>query len=88
MTAFLRDLTYGWRSLRRAPWYALTVTGVLAVGIALTTVAFAVADGVLFKPLPFARSSELHLLRADATRAPRIEPPPGSRLVERCRLPT
>lgn len=75
MTAFFRDLRYGWRSLRRAPWYALSVTGVLAVGIALTTVAFAVTDGVLFKPLPFLRSGELFLVRADASAAPRIEPP-------------
>jgi FtsX-like permease family/MacB-like periplasmic core domain len=75
MMAFLRDLTYGWRSLRRAPWYALSVTGVLAVGIALTTVAFAVTDGVLFKPLPFLHAGELYLVRADATAAPRIEPP-------------
>ena len=78
MTALLRDLRYGWRSLRRSPWFALTLTGVFAVGIGLTTVAFAVADGVLFKPLPFPASGELYLVRADASRAPRAEPPPVS----------
>jgi hypothetical protein len=72
MTAFFRDLRYGWRSLRRAPWYALSVTGVLAVGLTLTTVAFAVADGVPFRPLPFVRADELYLLRADASRVPHL----------------
>ena len=75
MKAFLADVTYGWRSLYAAPWYSFTITAVLAVGIALTTVAFAVVDGVLFKPLPFLRPGELYLLRADASAAPRVEPP-------------
>src|SRR5687767_5697176 len=75
MAPFLRDLRHGSRALRHAPWYALTVTSVLAVGIGLTTVAFAVVDGVLFKPLPFARAGELYLVRADAGAAPQAQPP-------------
>ena len=75
MGAFLADVRHAGRLLRRSPWYASTVCGVLAVGIALTTVAFAVVDGVLFKPLPFARSQDLYVLHADATSAPRLEPP-------------
>ena len=66
------------RVLRQSPWYAAAIVGVLAVGIALTTVSFAVVDGVLFKPLPFPRSHELYLLHADAASAPRAEPPPVS----------
>ena len=63
------------RVLRQSPWYAVAIVFVLAVGIALTTVAFAVVDGVLFKPLPFNRSQDLYLLHADAVAAPRPETP-------------
>jgi len=63
------------RVLRQSPWYAAAIIGVLAVGIALTTVTFAVVDGVLFKPLPFNRSQDLYLLHADAVASPRREPP-------------
>jgi predicted permease len=76
---FLRDLRHGWRALRQAPWYALTTVGVLSVGIGLTTVAFAVVDGVLFKPLPFARAGELYLVRADVSTSPHLLPPAVSR---------
>ena len=75
MASFLRDLRHGWRAVRHAPWYTLTVTSVLATGIGLTTVAFAVVDGVLFKPLPFERAGELYLVRADASTAPQAQPP-------------
>ena len=78
MATLLAELRHAARLCRRAPWYAATVVGVLAVGIALTTVAFAVVDGVLFKPLPFARSHDLYLLHADAASAPRPDPPPVS----------
>jgi predicted permease len=63
------------RVLRQSPWYAAAIVSVLAVGIALTTVTFAVVDGVLFKPLPFNRSHDLHLLHADTVASPRREPP-------------
>ena len=75
---FLRDLRHGSRALGHAPWYALTTICVLAVGIGLTTVAFAVVDGVLFKPLPFTRASQLYLVRADVSTAPHTQPPPVS----------
>jgi hypothetical protein len=72
---FLRDLRHGWRALRQAPWYALTAVGVLSVGIGLTSVAFAVVDGGLFKPLPFARAGELYLVRADVSTSPHSQTP-------------
>lgn len=78
MSLFLRDLRHGARALRQSPWYALTIVGVLAIGIGLTTVAFAVADGVLFKPLPYGRSGELYLVRPETSTAPRKQPPPAS----------
>jgi predicted permease len=53
------DLRYAVRSLRRAPWYALTVIGVIALGMSLATTVFAVVDGVLFKPLPYRDADRL-----------------------------
>ena len=50
------------RSLLRSPWYAATVVGVTALMLSLSTVVFAVVDGVLFKPLPYQHSGELHVV--------------------------
>jgi len=69
---FAADLRYAARSLRGSPWYAVTVVGVLALGMALSTTVFAVVDGVLFKPLPYRDAHELHLMYAgDSTRKSR-----------------
>jgi hypothetical protein len=53
------DLVQSLRSLRRAPWYAATVVGVIAISLALSTTVFAVVDGALFKPLPYGDSGRL-----------------------------
>jgi hypothetical protein len=63
------DFRIAIRALARSPWYTAGVIGVLAAGITLSTVVFAVVDGVLFKSLPFARAGEVYLIRADATGA-------------------
>jgi putative ABC transport system permease protein len=54
-----REIVPALRSLRRTPWYAVTVTGVMALSMALAASVFAIVDGVLFKPLPYARPAEL-----------------------------
>ena len=54
------DVRHALRSLRRAPWYAATVIGVVALSMALATTTFALVDGVLFKPLPFPDAHELY----------------------------
>jgi predicted permease len=51
------------RSLRRAPWYALTVVAVMALSMALAVTVFALVDGVLFKPLPFPDADRLVAIR-------------------------
>ncbi len=63
------DLRHAFRSLRRTPWYAITVVGVIALGMALATTVFAVVDGVLFKPLPYPRVSEIFGLSPDVAAA-------------------
>ena len=54
------ELRQAFRSLRRTPWYSLTVVSVIALSMALGTTVFAVVDGVLFKPLPYARAGEIY----------------------------
>ena len=56
------DVRHAVRALRRAPWYAATVVGVIALSMALATTVFAVVDGVLFKPVPYANAEELFSL--------------------------
>ena len=60
------DWRYAVRSLWRSPWYAVTLTVVIAVGIALEATVFAFVDGVLFKPLPYRASHELFSLQGRA----------------------
>lgn len=59
-----REVRHALRALRHAPWYAAAVIVVLTLGVALSTTVFAVVDGVLFKPLPYPRSSELVSVQA------------------------
>jgi putative ABC transport system permease protein len=48
-----QDLRTAWQTIRRAPGLGATVVAVTAVGIGATTAAFAVADHVLIRPLPY-----------------------------------
>jgi hypothetical protein len=75
IASFLRDLRHAVRVLRHTPWYATSAIAILAIGIALATVVFAIVDGVLFKPLPYPGTGELYLVRVDVAGAPRPEPP-------------
>lgn len=48
-----QDLRYTFRTLRRAPAFAMTAITVIALGIGANTAAFSVADFVLLRPLAF-----------------------------------
>lgn len=67
----LPDLRHALRSLRRTPWYAATVVGVIALGMALATTVFAVVDGVLFKPLPYPDAGHLYAIETGIQGLPR-----------------
>src|SRR5918999_1838281 len=56
---FARDLRYSLRSLLRSRGYAAVVILTLALGIAANTSIFSVANGILFKPLPYRDPSRL-----------------------------
>ena len=51
--AVLRDLALGTRLMRRSPRPTLLVVATLAFGIGLTTLVFMLADGILFRSLPY-----------------------------------
>ena len=55
----LRDLRYGFGSLRRAPGFTAVVIGVLALGIGANVAMFSIVDSVLFKPLPFSEPDRI-----------------------------
>src|SRR5262245_10308555 len=47
------DLRQAWNALRRRPGFLLVAGGVLASAVAVNTLVFMIADGVLFRPLPY-----------------------------------
>jgi predicted permease len=51
------------RGLRRTPWYTASGIGVIALSLRLTTTVFAVVDGVVFRPLPYARPDRIAFIR-------------------------
>src|ERR1700740_1115804 len=59
MDAFLRDLQFGVRLLRKTPAYTFTAIMTLALCIGANTAVFSVVDAVLFRPLPYPRPDRL-----------------------------
>jgi putative ABC transport system permease protein len=59
-----RDLRFALRSLARRPAFTLIATGLLALGIGLTTAAFGVIDGLLLQPPPYDHPERIVVLSA------------------------
>ena len=51
--SFLSDLRFAVRSLRRQPFFALTVVAILAVAVTANTAIFSFVNGLFLEPLPF-----------------------------------
>lgn len=62
LESLLQDVRYGLRSLWRAPGFAATVIGTLALGIGAAAAMFTVVDNVLLRPLPYKDAGRLMLL--------------------------
>jgi predicted permease len=58
----VQDLRYGTRTLIKSPGFAAIVLATLALGIGANTTIFSVANGVIFKPLPFSEPDSLYML--------------------------
>jgi predicted permease len=54
-----QDVSYAVRQFRRAPAFAVTVIGTLALGIGAATAMFTVVDHILLLPLPYAQADRL-----------------------------
>ena len=59
MDAILHDLRFAWRSLRKAPAFAIAVIGTMALGIGSTASMFTVVNSIVLRPLPFPESDRV-----------------------------
>jgi putative ABC transport system permease protein len=59
MNGFLQELRYSLRQLRKAPGFACTAIGILALGIGSTTAIFSTINPILFEPLPYPHASRI-----------------------------
>jgi putative ABC transport system permease protein len=50
------DVRFAFRTLQKAPTFALAVTATIALAVGSTTAIFAVVDNILLRPLPFPES--------------------------------
>src|SRR4051812_41245415 len=80
MDAFLADLRYSLRLLRKSPGFTAVAIATLALGIGANTAIFSAVDAVLIRALPYADADRVVMVWEDAHEAgfPRNTPAPGS----------
>src|SRR5262245_3373062 len=68
MSAFLQEIRFGLRVLRKNPGFTLVAILTLALGIGANSAIFSLVSGILFRPLPFAEPDRLMSIRASYPR--------------------
>jgi predicted permease len=71
--SLVQDIRYAFRTLRRAPGFALIAVLVLAIGIGATTAMFSLVDMMLLRGLPYAQADRLVVLIGNVQRAGGVE---------------
>ena len=61
----LRDISYAWRMLGKAPGFTLAAVITLALGVGANTAIFSVVHALLIAPLPYANAERLVFVWAD-----------------------
>src|SRR4029079_9711302 len=79
MSAFLQDVRYAVRTLRRSAGLTLVIVASLAIGIGANTAVFSVVNALLLKPLPYPDAERLAVLwlRSPGINIPQDWPSPG-----------
>jgi hypothetical protein len=66
-----QDARYAWRSFRRAPAFALTIVGTIALALGLNTMAFTIFDAYVLRPVAVRDPTSLYqVATAPGARAP------------------
>ena len=63
LEGFLRDMRFGFRTLRKTPAFTTIAVLTLAFGIGAMTAMFSIVNGVLLRPLPYRDASRLYVIR-------------------------
>jgi predicted permease len=79
MSAFLQDVRYAIRTLRRSAGLTGVIVASLAIGIGANTAIFSVVNGLLLQPLPYPDADRLAVLwlRSPGINIPQDWPSPG-----------
>jgi len=67
MDAFLQDIRFALRNLRRTPAFPLAAIATLALGVGATTAIFSTVNAALLRPLPYPDARDLYSIRTTLT---------------------